>query len=181
MVIEELQLPSNTPTPLDGEQNSSISQEGMNFVFSTIITHACTLFNCHLMMGVFQKVIKVFRLPKGGAHVVSFLKKNSPPPPHPPNPFRQLKNFSCHLMVGVCWMAIKTIQSPSNTPSLFDGDQIFLVIARLVIEIRFQSPFVTRATQMLRNFFVSVFIDTTNVNMMQHAKCPHHFNFDNPT
>jgi len=66
MATEELQLPSNTLTPLDGEQNSSISQEGMNFVFSTIITHACTFFNCHLMMGVCQKVIKVFDCQKGG-------------------------------------------------------------------------------------------------------------------
>jgi hypothetical protein len=129
MVIEEFWSPSHTPTPLDGDQNSSVAQQGnggMNSCFfqnDNIGPHPFQRlknFNSHLMVGVCRMVIEIFQLPKRGAHGISFLKKKSSSPPYPPG---RLKNFNHNIMVGVCQMATEFFQSPSNTPPLFDGNQ----------------------------------------------------------
>jgi hypothetical protein len=52
--------------------------------------------------------------PKGWGHVLSFF----------PLPFRESEDFGWHPMLGVCQMLTNFFQSPSNTPSMSNGDQI---------------------------------------------------------
>jgi hypothetical protein len=80
MVIKFFQSPSDTPTPLDGNRNFSLPmrENRARIVFFPNDNMWPTLFDYHLMMEIFQMAIEIFHLPKTGAHVISFLKKNHP-------------------------------------------------------------------------------------------------------
>jgi hypothetical protein len=72
MVIEEFWSPSNTPTPSDGDQNSSISQEGKRgWILFNFQNHNTCLhpFQYHSTMGVMSKGNQSFLITKKGGHI----------------------------------------------------------------------------------------------------------------
>ncbi len=164
VVIKKNLSPFDTPTSLDVDWNSSITQEGkwaMGFFFPQNDSASYTPFDCHSMMGVCWMAIEFFWSPKrGGACNIIFGKEIIPT-----MPTWVTKFFSITIRwVGRVGWRRKKFSCP---PYGDHGNQKFLVSIEVWLVASFSKALIEAITQW-------GCVEWWSKKIVRHLTYPHH-------